>query len=270
MSAVAGFTGVTVAGVSGVLEIVMSEDLDAILTGEDGAEEAEQPRDETGKFAAEETPEVTEEAVESKGVETTEEVADESPSSEEPKVEDNVRAGLEAELARIRAKNRELEARVNKPVEPERPDFFEDPDAALMSVEQRVDQKIARAKIDWSEQAARQRHEDFDSKIEVFTELANEDPRMWEQMTASPDPAEFAYKQANQVIKMREFENIGSFEEKIRAEERAKAEKLAAEKYEAKLKELSSLPGSLSDTRATGGNSSPPVTDESLEDVLGR
>lgn len=254
----------TVAGVSGVLEKVMSEDLEAILTGEE-VEAVEQPRDEQGKFA---------EVTEPTGEEPAEEpAADESPSSEESKVEDKsaVQAGLEAELARIRAKNRELEGRVNQQAQPEqRPDFFEDPDAALTTLEQRVEQKIAKARIDWSEQSARQRYEDFDNKIEVFTEIANENPMLWQQMTASPDPADFAYKQADQVLKMREFGDISSFEEKIRADERIKAEEKAKAEYEAKLRELSGLPQPLSDTRATGGNSSPPVTDESLEDVLGR
>jgi len=258
------------------MERVMSDDLEAILSGEDSAEEsAEQPRDESGKFASNaevEQPDESEETIEATGEETTEEVADTSPVSEESKVEDDKVSAMAAELARIRAKNRELEERMShKAEEPaERPDFFDDPDAALQTMEQRMEQKIARARIDWSEQSARQRYQDFDDKIGVFTEMANENPMLWQQMAASPDPADFAYKQANQVQKMREFGSIDKFEEKIRADERAKAEKAAMAKYEAKLKELSGLPGSLSDTRAAGGNSSPPVTNEALEDILGR
>lgn len=256
----------------------MSNDLEAILSGEDEAveEAVEQPRDESGRFAssAEEEPaEEPQEAVEATGEEPAEEpAADVSPASEESKVEDDKVAAMAAELARIRAKNRELEERMTqKAAEPEkRPDFFEDPDAALQTMEQRMEQKIAKARIDWSEQAARQRYQDFDDKIGVFTEMANENPVLWQQMATSPDPADFAYRQANQVQKMREFGSIDKFEEKVRADERMKAEKAALAKYEAKLKELSSLPGSLSDTRAAGGNSSPPVTDEALEDILGR
>jgi len=240
----------------------MSDDLQEILNGEDGAEvTAEQPAE-------------TQEATETTGEETTEQVADASPASEKEEVKDNfadVKAGMEAELARIRAKNRDLEEQLKAPAQPEeKVDFFDDPDKALLTMEERVDRKIAKARIDWSEQAARARHEDFDDKIKAFTESANENPALWDQMGKSPDPAEFAYNQASQVLKMREFENIGSFEEKIRADERAKAEEKAKAEYEAKLAELSNLPGSLSDIRASGGNSSQPVINESLEDVLGR
>lgn len=245
----------------------MSDDLEEILSGEASAE-AEQPQEtEAVEAAAEDTVEATEPT----GEETTEEVADASPASEETKVEDDKLAGITAELTRIRAKNRELEERVNTPAQPEqRPDFFEDPDAALSSVEQRMDQKMARMRIEWSEQAARERHEDFEDKVQVFQEQANENPLLWQQMGQAPDPAEFAYRHADQVAKMREFGDISNFEEKVRADERAKAEKAIAEKYEAKLKELSNLPGSLSDTRAAGGNDTPSVTDEPLEDIMGR
>jgi hypothetical protein len=69
---------------------------------------------------------------------------------------------------------------------------------------------------------------------------------------------------------MREFGSIDTFEEKIRADEREKARKEIVAEYEKKLGTLSDLPGSLSNTRAAGGNSSPPVTNEALEDILGR
>jgi hypothetical protein len=251
-------------------------DLEAILSGEEGAE-AEQPQSEGTTAEVEATdapaenvePEATAEAVEPTGVEPAEEAADVSPASEDTKVA-AIQAGLEAELARIRAKNRELEERVNQQPAEEKPDFFEDPDGALQTMEQRMEQKIARARVDWSEQAARRRYDDFDDKIGAFTELANENPALWQQMGQSVDPAEFAYTHADQAMKMREFGDIKSFEEKVRADERAKAEAKVKAEYEAKMKELSGLPESLSDTRAAGGNSSPPVTNESLEDVLGR
>lgn len=259
----------TVAGVSGVLEKVMSEDLEAILSGNDGADEpAEQPQEPVAEVAAE--PVV--EAVEATGEETAEPAADESPSSEESKVEDSpAESGLKAELARIRAKNRELEDRMNQPppqVEEKR-DFFEDPDAALAAMDQRNEQKIAKLRIDMSETMVRDKYEDFDDKISVFTEEANKNPALWQEMGQAQNPALFAYKQANQVMKMREFGDIGSFEEKVRADERTKAEAKIRAEYETKMKELSDLPESLSDTRATGGNDSP-VTNDALEDILGR
>lgn len=262
----------------------MSDDLEAILSGEDVAAEAtevadtaEQPRDETGKFAssAEDEPAAeSAEGIETTGEETAEEpAADVSPASEESKVEEDAVMAMKAELARIRAKNRELEERMTQRAEPEeKPDFFEDPDRALQTMEQRMEAKIARARIDWSEQAARQRHEDFDAKVEQFTTMANENPMLWQQMGASPDPAEFAYKQAAEAIRMREIGSIDDFESRVRKEEQLKSEARlkAMEEKIAQYEKTANLPGSLSDARAAGGNNSPSVTNEGLEDILGR
>jgi len=254
----------------------MSNDLEAILSGNDPDEsevvEESQPRDEHGKFASAEPEEVVEE--EPTGEEPAEEAADVSPATVDAKIgnEDKV-AAMAAELARIRAKNRDLEERANRKVDQppeEKVEFFDDPDRALSMVEQRMEAKLQRKIIDMSEYNARQRHEDFDEKIAVFTEIASENPVLWQQMAVAPDPAEFAYKQANQVSKMREFGDLDKFEAKIRAEERTRTEAEFAKKYEDKLSELTKLPGSLSDKRAAGGNSSKVVINESLEDIFGR
>lgn len=192
-----------------------------------------------------------------------------SPAEPEVKTSDSdVIAGIQAELARVREKNRRLEDAANA-VPEEKLDFFDDPDAAINTLEQRMEQKIARTRIDISEQIARDRYPDFDDKIKVFTDLANENPNLWSQMSANVDPAGFAYKAAQNAAKMKEMGNVEEFEAKIRADERARAKKEYDAEYGAKLKERANLPGSLSDTRATGGNNSPGVTNESLEDVVG-
>lgn len=247
-------------------------DLEEILSGEDGAVEAEQPQSDVVESTDAAT-ESTEEAIDTTGEQPAEEAADASPASEEARVEDKtaIQVGLEAELARIRAKNRELEERMSQAQQPEeRPDFFEDPDAALNAIEQRQEQKLEEARIAWSVQSARHRHEDFDEKSKVFDEMLQQNPALWDQMRATPDPAEFAYRTADQTLKMREFGDIKSFEDKVRADERTKAEARIKAEYEARLKELSGLPQPLADTRAAGGNSSPPVTNDALEDILGR
>jgi len=245
----------------------MSENLDDILDGND-AEPPEEtpPTDETPP--AEETP-PEEPAVEAEGDKPAEEAKpDVSPASVENKVDDEVTA-LRAELARIRAKNRDMEE-ANQQAQPpvEKPDFFEDPDGALQNLEHNVDQKITRVKIDMSESQARARHEDFDDKAKTFSELAAENPALWNQMAADPDPAEFAYKYAKETTRLKEVGNIDEFEARIRAEEQAKYAEM-----EKRLKALEAgdtpLPGSLSDTRATGGNSPPSVGNESLDDVVG-
>lgn len=270
----------------------MSDDLEAILAGEEpeSAEEPaaqERPRDEHGRFVAQEQ-EQGEAPVEPEAAPTGEESVAEalpdeavSPAAEEPQVQvsDEI-AGLKAELARRTEKTRALEQQMQQMQQflqsqqqqdqPQRPDLFEDPDAALSHIEQTFDQKLQRARIDWSEAAARQRYQDFDDKVTEWNQMATENPAMWEQMRASPDPAEYVYREATRAAKLREIGDISTYEAKVRAEERAKIEAEMNAKIEAEIKKRMELPGSLSDTRATGGNNAPPVTNESLDDILGR
>lgn len=247
-------------------------DLAEILEGsEEPVEQIEQvepvetPRDEHGRFAA-----TGEEEAPSPVAEEPEVVPEATPEPVAPKedVEDTaaVVAGLKAELARIRHKLREQE-----PPKPEQPkvDFWENPDQALGTLEGRVDEKLTRFKIDWSEQAARGRYTDFEEKAAIFSQMAEANPALIQQMVSQADPAEFAYKAAKSHQKLKEVGDLDSYEAKIRADERAKIEASMNTKIEAEIQKRLNVPKSLSNARATGGNANVAIN-EPLEDILGR
>lgn len=241
-------------------------DLAEILEGNEPEEVVEQveetpvPRDEQGRFT-------TGEEAPSPGAENEPEpeVVVEPPVDMKP-VEDPAVAGLKAELARIRQKLREQE--VPKQEQP-KPDFWADPDQALHSLEHRVDEKFTRYKVEWSEQAARGRYEDFQEKAEIFAGMVQENPALFQQMIQQVDPAEFAYKTAKTHQKLQTVGDLDSYEAKIRADERAKAEAAMNAKIEAEIQKRLNVPKSLSNARATGGNANVAI-DESLEDILKR
>lgn len=219
-------------------------------------EQLERPRDEHGRFKA-----AGEEEAPSPGVEEKPEVVESRPAEDLGAVV----AGLKAELARVRQKLREPEVRV----EQQKPDFWADPDTALQSVERGVDEKLTRFKLDWSEQAARNRYSDFDEKEAIFFQMVQENPILVHQMIAQVDPAEFVYKTAKTHQKLQQVGDIDGYEAKIRADERAKVEASFNAKIEAEIQKRLNVPKSLSNARATGGNAQV-VIDEPLEDILKR
>lgn len=261
--------------VSGVYcrETAKMSDLAEILQGEETevveqvqeveqvaeVEQLDRPRDEHGRFVATGEPETPSPGVE----EQPEEQVIESKPAEDLS---SVVAGLKAELARVRQKLREPET---PRVEQQKPDFWADPDNALQSVERGVDEKLTRFKLDWSEQAARNRYQDFDEKEAIFSQMVQENPALVHQMIAQVDPAEFVYKTAKTHQKLQQVGDIDGFEAKIRADERAKVEASFNAKIEAEIQKRLNVPKSLSDARSTGGNAQV-VINESLEDILKR
>lgn len=225
--------------------------------------ETERPRDDKGRFATtgeEETP--------SPGVEEPEVTPESVQAEPKADVDDTaaVVAGLKAELARIRQKLREQET--PKQEQP-KVDFWENPDQALGTLEGRVEDKITRFKLDWSEQAARGRYADFEEKVVIFHEMVQENPALLQQMAAQVDPAEFAYKAAKAHQKLKEIGDLDGYEAKIRADERAKVEASLNAKIESEIQKRLNVPKSLSNARATGGNANVAIN-EPLEDILGR
>lgn len=65
-----------------------------------------------------------------------------------------------------------------------------------------VEGLTTKVKIDISEVYARQAHEDYDEKVKAFTEAADQNPALWQQLAKSPSPAEFAYKKGADHLEM--------------------------------------------------------------------
>jgi len=248
-------------------------DLDTFLDGiaaettEEVTEETEASSEETTTASAE-----TDTTTETTASEATGET-DSSPESEETTstTEDDAdkhskgleataigerrrRQDAESKLQEAEQENQRLREQLNQGEEPQGKDFWEAP-------EEVVDSKITRVKLDLSESQARSRYADYENKLQAFAEDAQNNPALVKRMKADVDPAEFAYRHGEKVLKMQEFGDPADFEASIRAEEKARADKRVEEAVkEAKaeaLKQAGNLPPSMSTERAAGGNSNP-------------
>jgi len=146
-----------------------------------------------------------------------------------------------AALADERAKRQELErqlAEMQKEPE-EKVDFLEDPDRWQQQQEQRLQQmeqkleQTARTKfIQMTENAARQKHTDYDDVVTDFLETAQANPSLMEAMVNAPDPAEYAYQAALNIRTLKE--SGGNLQGVV--------EKAKQEGYQQALKELQKNP----------------------------
>lgn len=173
--------------------------------------EAEQPRDETGKFAA-------------KG---EEESASPAPAEEEPPYEHAAVKGERERRQKAEQRLTELEQQLQalqKPApEPEAPaNMWEDEEKWQSQFGSRIASQAAQnARLDTSEMLARRDHkEDFDQMKELFITLANENPVVAQQALADPDPWERAYQIAKNHNTMKELgaTDVATMREKLREE----------------------------------------------------
>lgn len=86
-------------------------------------------------------------------------------------------------------------------------------------------------------------HDDFDKVMEVWPELVQQNPALYEQAVADHDPGGFAYRACKSVQTQREMGDPKDFEARIRADER--------EKYAAELKGTARAAVNVHETLAT-------------------
>lgn len=237
------------------------KDIDEILTDgpaeepeivEEPVAEAEQPRDEQGRFAP-------------KGVEPQEA----PPASEPPQLPQEVYAPLKAvrdENKELKARLAELEAKANPPEPPKPiPSVFEDEDGfrdefGNQVVTHAVSQATLNARLDMSEMLVRQANPDFEEVKAEFLELAKANPTLREQALSDPHPWNKAYQIAKNHKAMQELGavDVNDLREKLKAE-------LLAEMQSAP----PSLPPTLSNERNIGQRSGPAWTGpKSLSELL--
>ena len=167
---------------------------------------------------------------------------------------------LQMELARIRAKNRELEAQLQRP-EPEKPDFWENP-------EQVMNERETKLRTDMSEEFMRMVKPDYDEKLAIFlNELAPANPMAQHEIMSKPNPAKAMYDYVENTLKMREMSNPQEYEAKIKTEVETKLRAEYDRKLEEELKRRD-IPGSLADTRGVSGHTAAVVVDPPLSDIL--
>lgn len=196
----------------------------------------------------EEPPADSEVIEEEKGEEKKEEAA--PPAVEPPDV-----AGLKAALLAERQKRQAYEEELARKTEEEskRQQNPEDIDEYKESIKAELRGEFQKTlmveRLNMSEAMARDKHSDFDEKLEVFKGMVQENPALYTQMVQQANPAEFAYKQASQQLKMKEFADPEAYEKALRDKIRAELEA----EYKGKGKSREELPVSLAGTRGVSG-----------------
>ena len=206
-------------------------------------------RDASGKYVKAEEP----------AKEAPKEAVKEAPK-EEPKAETKEQELTPKEKAAFaaaadeRRKRQDLERRLAEmqarpvaqtPTEPPKT-FWDDPEAAMKQLEQRTQATITAGRVQMAEMAARGRYKDYDEKVEIFKGLSMQNPALFQQAIASPDPAEFAYRVAKNHHELVEAGSIDAVRAQVEKETRLKVEAEMREKFkqeqETKQKERDALP----------------------------
>lgn len=194
------------------------------------ASEPEGPaRDEQGRFAPKGEAEAPEPTVTS------------APPAPEPepdriplsalKDERQKRQQIEAELRQYQEYFSQLQQQA--PQQPD-PDMFADPEGfkthlaaqlrkeLMQELQPQLQQQGVMSRAEVSELLARQKYEDYDSKIEVFKEALQANPFLLTQLQQAPDPATFAYNSANKYLEAKQYGTATPSREQIEAELREK------------------------------------------------
>lgn len=218
----------------------------------------DQPRNENGQFASQET-----------GVEPQSEVAAEPvpPTGGLPKEdykaireEREKRQSLERELEALR---KQIEAQQNPPAPP--PSVWEDEQAyGGHIVSQAVQQASLNARLDMSEMMVRQSATDFEDMKSRFLQMAEQNPALRQQALSDPHPWNKAYQIAKNAATMEELgaTDIETLKAKLR-------EELAAE-MQVNPVPRPVIPPSLTNERNVGSRSGPAWTGpKPLSELLG-
>lgn len=206
---------------------------------------AEQARDESGKFAK----------ADPKPVET---------KKPEPMVP------LSALLAE-RAKRKEPEAQKPKT------SFLENEDAAFQERATETLTPIKEQLFEMSLEFARGRYDDFDEVASVFTQAANNDDRLWQQMRDARNPALYVYQVGKQfkelapfggdVVRYRDHSVSETKAELAKANEQLAAVKAELESLKTSKAALEAVPRSLNSSPSGAQPTVADADDESIQSI---
>lgn len=245
------------------LDDLLNEDTaDAVesVVDDNGYVTIAQPRDESGRFAPQETGVETPQP--EQVAETVPPTADRLPPDTFKAVKDEreKRQALERELEALR---KQFEAQQNPPAPP--PSVWEDEQAyGGHIVQTAVQQATFNAKLDMSEMMVRQANADFDDMKSRFLQMAEQNPALRQQALNDPHPWNKAYQIAKNAATM---EELGATDlETLKAKLR---EELAAE-MQGSPAPRAVIPPSLTNERNVGTRSGPAWTGpKPLSELLG-
>jgi hypothetical protein len=212
-----------------------------------------------------------EQAAQETGVEETQAAADTTAQTDQTATNAAAEAekGLQAALLAERQKRQEVERRLAEKEQEQKPDFWEDPEARLTELDNRINERLVVQKLDISESFAREKYADFDSKLDVFKGMMADNPTLYHQMVNQSNPAEFMYKTAASQQKLREMGDPSEYEKKLTERITAELEAKYAARLEEETKKRSNLPGSIATVSAAGGATSATWSGPtSLDDLL--
>lgn len=151
---------------------------------------------------------------------------------QEPVVEEKPHTVPVQALLEERRKRQELEQRLSQQQAPQLKDddFWQSPVQAtqqmLAAQTQGMQQEIANLKYQLAEDLTRTMHADYDSVRDSFiAKVHTGDPwavAIAQQMSMQPNPAKFVYDQAQRIAQVEKVGDLQGFENRIRAEERAR------------------------------------------------
>jgi hypothetical protein len=160
------------------------------------------------------------------------------------------RQELERRIAEFEAK-----AQAQSTPEAEKPDFFADPEKYIESRVQTALKESQDRFLAYSEQRARERHSDFEEKLEAFSELVRSNPMYYQQMMQSPDPGEFAYAAGKNFHSVKGIGDIDTWRDQERARIRAEVE--AEHRKQSALATAHSVPKSVAGVQGEGIKTQP-------------
>lgn len=154
-----------------------------------------------------------------------------------------------------RQKRQELErqiAELRQSQAPQPPAFDVDPHAAFDALRNEVSTVVTNARLDLSEDLARERHPDFDEKFAIFEQMVQENPHVLTEISRASNPAERMYTIASNHQKLQQAGSLDALKEQMRAELRAEIEAELKAREDADAKKRAALPTTLSDTTSAG------------------
>ena len=131
-----------------------------------------------------------------------------------------------------------------------------------LSQQEQLQLQMLSTKFDMSELAAREKHEDLDEMVNIFSEAARQNPALAAQLQTQKHPWEFAYKEGQRLKLAREMgDDPKAFREKLRAEVRAEIlaeqQQQPAQSNQSAAPSVTHIPQSLASARSSAarGNS---------------
>lgn len=199
--------------------------LDNVFSNEEPQEEIKTEPEVVEEVESSETNEGDVTAEESKGDElgsTPEPEATQEPEKSEDPWTKTAYMDEKRKRQEVERRLQEYEAQRQKQPEPEAPDLFADPEGYHKYQQQQQAQMQQKMLWQTSEMVMRSLHPDFEEKLNVFGQIAQDTPLLLDRAMQHPNPAQFVYETAKKHQEIQELGGIENF--KSETEKRVRAE----------------------------------------------